>query len=241
MACAAMAAIGLASSAHAGTISNFNQNPQGPGFNMTGTTFTPTVNVPIDYTFLTPPGNGGAYGTASVAALLTITSGGLVAGTGSSLGGGIFLQSVNFNFQIVTAGVAQPGGAPVSTLGAGTNLLTGNLFGNLLVNNNNASAVFTLNGATWTSATSPTAVLYQGTPTSPPVVAQLLGGYTSSWALNNISPTVSLVGGNITPFGGTSLTGSFSAVPEPASVLLMGLGLAGVPGVLIARKRLARA
>lgn len=238
-AAAGLAVFAMAQSADAAAIANFNQNPQtppAPGFSVAGTNFV-GANIPVDWTFLVPPGATGTYASAApfntIGANMSITGGGLVAGTGVAGIGGSLQQLVDFTFSVVVRGA--PNNNNVGTAPAGTNLLSGRLTGVLNVVAGGGSATMALNGASWTSG-----VQYDAG--SGAQFAQQLLNYTAGWTLTGITPGATLSGGNIVGIASVSqITGGFNATPEPASMVMLGLGLAAIPAVGLIRRRFATA
>jgi hypothetical protein len=222
---------GATTSSHAQltTIANFRQNPltgtpiaiDGPGAISLGRIY--------DWTFFTPPGSGGTYVTPPGATRPAVT----LSGTGSLLGSPtVANDNVVQNFTINFTFTA-PGSPPAAPAIAGQTLLTGTANGTIAYNQNNAQ----------------TALLFSiSSVSSDPAVQYTIAGRTGSaqsflnWT-GNWSSSLNATGlSSLTNTTGRSVTGSYLAVPEPSSVVLMDLGLAGLPaGVALGRKRRTRA
>ncbi|MFO0959196.1 MAG: PEP-CTERM sorting domain-containing protein [Isosphaeraceae bacterium] len=225
---AVMTLLALCSSTEAATISNFRQNPASDGLSASDGNLNIT-NVGIDYVFQVPPGNTGIGPVSSqpgtYPATLTISGNITVA----ALGGGQYRgSSIPLTFTI-------RGASGAGSL-SGQVLLSGNLLAEVLVSTTSNTILLQGFGSNWNSQ-----ALYD--VGGGPLTANFLQGQTFSMSLINLTGiSVGSAGQlNFRSPGGSSITGNFAAVPEPASLVMMGLGLAGFSGVLALRKRFARA
>jgi hypothetical protein len=173
----------------------------------TATTIAGT-DIPI---FVTAIENGAAQ-----AAFLTLS---MTSTNAATVNGGNVTQNYSGTFSIRTA-----------TGGGGTNLLSGSF----------TDAVFGAvggSGLTVTSAQPPDTVSFTSS-----VITSLDTPRSINLALTNVTPAVSVVGTTINSFtasvaGNFNGTAAVSVVPEPSTIMLLGMGVASLGGYALKRRR----